>query len=126
MTAPAKKVPAKKVNPRASAKPAMDYSSISADAAQNVDPSQVKGSTGGMLKNTPFVAWMRDSRQNNIGKQFSVPESASEQTQRLLRTAAREVGCGVKIVAAPPANGSVVIAFRAKDKKKVGPRKATA
>lgn len=99
-------------------KPVMDFSSLAAPKAAELP----KSGNGGMLAGTPFVGWVRESRDNgNKGRETTVPVAAVTQVVYLLRQAAAELGCGIRVVPGPAKNGSVVVKFQAKDKRKHTP-----
>lgn len=98
-------------------KPAIDYSQLTAE-----DAAPVKGQRSHLLEGTPFVGWLRESYDafqagSPKGKAVTVPEAAAKQTTYLIRMAAQEVGCGVRVLVDEPQGGRVRITFQAKAKR---------
>lgn len=88
------------------------------------------------VQNNPFVGWLTESKEKEIGKQVAVPARQWKQTVYLIRQAAEDLGIGVRIVnmvdgvqekdrkalLALNGNKRVTVLFQAQKKKKYSPR----
>lgn len=132
---PARQAPAPVKQAPAPAPEKIDYSAL---VASDVDLP--KGSRNSQLDGTPFVGWLQESAANRTprtikrdgedvtvwrgsGKAVPVPESGVKQVVYLLRAAAREVGCGIRIVPGRPVNGTVTVSFAASEQRASKPSK---
>lgn len=88
------------------------------------------------VQNNPFVAWLQDSKEKEIGKAVTVPARQAKQTEYLIRQAAADLGLGVRVVRIVDGesvkekkeleklhpNKKVTVQFQAQKKRKYAPR----
>jgi hypothetical protein len=88
------------------------------------------------VQNNPFVAWLQDSKEKEIGKAVTVPARQAKQTEYLIRQAAADLALGVRVVRivdgeaikdkkaldALHPNKKVTMQFQAQKKRKYAPR----
>lgn len=116
------------------AAPAFDLSSLSV-----ADATMPKGSRSSVTTNSPFPAFMQDSKDRGVGKSVTVPASQVKRVVYLIRAAANDMQIGSRIVTQDTngatldkdalaaliksnPNASVVVLFAAKNRKQ---RKST-
>jgi len=88
------------------------------------------------VQNNPFVAWLQDSKEKEIGKAVTVPARQAKQTEYLIRQAAADLALGVRVVRIVDGeavkdkkglenlhpNKKVTMQFQAQKKRKYAPR----
>lgn len=70
----------------------------------------------------PFVALLKDSRDNKTGKSITVPEKAADRATYLIRAASKVLNCGSRVVASKPVKGQVTIEFEASKRRQHKPK----
>ncbi len=89
------------------------------------DSAELKHVRGSKYDNSPVRDWLRESYENEKGKQVPVPDQASaDALEQALRSLAARMKIGVKVVVVDAANGSKIVKFMGKPPRKYQPRKA--
>lgn len=126
---PAKTTPAP-VKTAAAAKPKVTFDFGAMEVA-DVQASEVKHTRNSQLDSSPVMEWLKQSKQNNVGKAVGMPDKAhAEAFITLLRSAAARLGIGVRILVEPTLDKGTdteprKVTFIGKDKRNRKP-KATA
>lgn len=109
---------------------ALDFSTIK---PQDAELPKVTSNGGAPSKydNNPFVEWVRESYANKKGKKIDITKADVPDAIAMIRNAAKQLGCGVRIVPSlkgeqfekASASRKVSILFQGQDKKAYSPRK---
>lgn len=100
-------------------KPLIDYGSLTIADTDNITHSR-----GNILDGTPFVEWVKASKDGQTAKTITVPNAAVDQTKNLLRAAGTRLGLGVTVdTVASKRAGHTEVKFQAKDRRKYNGRK---
>lgn len=106
-----------------------DFSALTAETAEL--PKRDGGRTR-KIQDNPFVRFVQDSYDTKSGRAVTVPKSVLKDTERLIRTAAADLGLGVRIVTSlkgealekAGATKQIKVSFQGQEKRKYAPRKA--
>lgn len=123
------KAPAKKA--AAPAAPAPKKAAVSLDftalQVTDVAKTEIKHERGSQLDNSPVMAWLKESYENDQAKAVPVPsQEHAEALHTLLRSGAARLNIGVKVVITDAENGGKLVKFLGKEKRAYKPKKATA
>jgi membrane protein involved in colicin uptake len=91
----------------------VDFGSITAED----DDAPISSQRSSRVDSTPLVQWMTDSRDRNVSKKLNPianDKETVEATVRLVRDAAKRVGCGVRVQYDPQ---TLTLRFQAKAKR---------
>lgn len=97
----------------------------------DVQASDIKHTRNSQLDSSPVMEWLKQSKQNNVGKSVNMPTKAhAEAFLTLLRSAAARLNIGVRIVVEPTLNKGTdteprKVTFIGKDKRNRKSKTAT-
>lgn len=111
-------------------------------SAETAELPKAEGGRGRKVKDNPFTNWVRESYSDGAGRSVTVPGANAKEACYLIRSAANDLGLGVRVVvtdskgkkldaatvASHAENGSkaqVKVLFQGKDKRSYTPRQGT-
>jgi len=115
---------------------------LSGLSATPAELPKAEGGRGRKVKNNPFVAWVRESYADGNGRQVVVPGANAKEAAYLIRSAANDLGLGVRVVvqdskgnkldakavaglAEKGSKANVTVLFQGKDKRSYSRREGT-
>jgi len=110
--------------------------------AQTAELPKRTGGRGRKVKDNPFTPWVSDSYASQSGRSVTVPGMNAKDATYLVRSAAQDLGLGVRIVATDSkgktldaaalksleekkSTAQVKVLFQGQDKRSYTPRKST-
>lgn len=115
---------------------------LSGLSAAPAELPKAEGGRGRKVKDNPFVAWVRESYADGNGRQVVVPGANAKEAAYLIRSAANDLGLGVRVVvqdnkgnkldakavaglAEKGSKANVTVLFQGKDKRSYSRREGT-
>jgi len=115
---------------------------LSGLSAAPAELPKAEGGRGRKVKDNPFVAWVRESYADGTGRQVVVPGANAKEAAYLIRSAANDLGLGVRVVvqdskgnkldaktvaglAEKGSKANVTVLFQGKDKRSYSRREGT-
>lgn len=71
---------------------------LSGLTAETAELPKSEGGRGRKVKDNPFTAWVRESYADGKGRSVTVPGANAKEACYLIRTAANDLGLGVRVV----------------------------